>query len=121
MTVDLTKLGFYSEVNAMKRSSFVGSTSLAQSPGTVSHVVTHSLGYIPDFDVFSDLNNDGVIWAGEKVHKDTDSSSLVNLDVPTITANATTSTLTIFLDNSLSSSTGSRTIYWVIYLDYGTS
>lgn len=124
MTIDLSKLAFLSTVNYMKRSPpNTGSTPLAL-PGsglTTSYSVTHNFGYIPYFDVFVDIDNDGVIWAGEKVDRYTDSSNTgVSPAAPSVDYWSTTTVLTISINNSTSPvATGSRTIYWVTYLDYG--
>lgn len=122
--VDLTKILLSSDINYMKRSTAnTGSTSLTLPAhgSTVSTTVTHNLGYIPYFDVFADLDGDGIIWAGEKVDQYTDSSNTgVEVASPVINSWTTTSTLTVGLDNTTTpTATGSRTVYWVVYLDYG--
>lgn len=126
MNVDLSKLAFYSGANYMKRSEeFTGSTAMTL-PGSglaVTHTVTHNLGYIPYFDVFADLDNDGIIWAGEKIDQNTDSSAFgATLGTPALDYWCTATTLTIrLLNNTSPLATGTRTVYWVIYLDYGST
>lgn len=121
---DITKLGFDSRINYMKRSSFVASTPLTL-PGAGSSVtasINHSLNYIPYFDVFMDFSNDGVIWNGEKVDIWTDSSLSTSTINPRLRTWVTTSVLGVDLLNDTSpTATGSRTLYYLIYLDYGTS
>ena len=124
MTVDITKIGFYTGANYMKRSTtYSGSTTVTlQSHGsTVSHTVTHNLGYVPVFSIFIDVDNDGTIWSGEKLDQYTDTSlSGVEPATPYVDSWSTTTALTISIDNSTTpTATGTRTVYWVIYVDYG--
>jgi hypothetical protein len=124
MTVDLTKLGFDSRLNYMKRSSISGSVTLtlAGAGSSVTTSIAHNLGYIPYFDVFVDFENDGVIWNTDKVHKFTDAASGGGSTMPVLRTWITTTTLEIDLINSTSpTATGTRTVYYVIYLDYGAS
>lgn len=122
---DLTKINFSSTVNYMKQSTeFSGDTTLTlpSAGNAVTHTVTHNLGYIPYFDVFVDFDNDGIIWAGEKVDEYTETSRAVSSTVPTLSYWSTTTTLTMRLLNDTSpTATGTRKIYWLIYLDYGST
>lgn len=66
MAVDLTKLQFYSGNNYLKRSSFFGqmnAVSTGYDPNQTS--ITHNLGYIPQFIVAADYQNNGIWWANE--------------------------------------------------------
>lgn len=124
MTVNLSKLAFYSGVNYMKRSTFVGSADLALPAhgGSVSTTITHSLGYIPFFQVFSEIDATSTIWTPSKLDKYTDSTLSSDTTDPTLSSWPTTTTLTIRIDNNTTpTATGTRTVYWIIYLDYGTS
>lgn len=119
--VDLTKLAFYSLMNYMKRSEFVGSASLTLGgAGAVStHTVNHNLGYVPFFIVGANLNNTTTIWSGTRVHYATQSSAFADQDIE-LEYWCTTTDLTIRIRNGDGSfaQAGSRTVYWVIYLDY---
>lgn len=124
MSVDETKLMFWSGANYLKRSEFSSSASLALGGlGTyATTTITHNLGYIPFFSVYADLTNDGTIWSNDIVNVFTESSiSGVTTTYPTLIYYCTTTTLTIkILNNTSPLATGSRTVYWTIYLDYGS-
>lgn len=120
---DLSKLNFDSEVNYMKRSSISGSTPITLgSDGTeTSYTVHHGLGYIPIIHVSYDASGNGIIWSGDKVNLYTDSSAggLFAAD-PQLLYWVDTQDLTIeVVNNTDPVATGTRTIYWIIYLDYG--
>lgn len=123
--MDNSLLGFSSDANYMKRSvDFTGSTTLTLPSfgNTVSTTVTHNLGYVPQFDVFIDIDNDGTIWSSEKVESLTDSSLVPGVDptVPKVSYWSTTTALTISIDNTTSPTySGSVVVYWIVYLDYG--
>ena len=120
--VDLSKLGFYSGLNYLKRSSFVGSEdlTLASSGNSVQKVINHNLGYIPFFQVGADLTNDGTIWSNDVVNQYTETSiSGYFPPYPTLTYWCDATNLTIDIYNGTSpASSGTRTVYWAIYLDY---
>jgi hypothetical protein len=123
MTVDLTKLSFISTLNYLKRdSALVGSDTITLgSSGSVStKVVTHNLGYIPFFQVGADIVNDGMIWSNDIVNLYTQTSlSGTSTVYPTLMYWVTTTDLTIaFYNNTSPLQTGTRTVYWAIYLDY---
>lgn len=123
MTVDLSKLNFYSGANYLKRSSLSDTASLTLPAfgSSVTTTVDHNLNYIPFFDVFADIDGDGIIWSGgDKVTKYTESSLGTNPESPRLSVWTTTTTLTITLTNNTSpTATGTRSVYWIIYLDYG--
>lgn len=125
MTLDTTKIAFYSGANYMKRiPAHTGTTTvtLPSYGNTVTHTVTHNLGYIPQFDISLDIDNDGTIWSSEKVETYTDSSLFPGVDptVPKVDYWSTTTTLTIRVDNTTTPTySGSVVLYWVIYIDYG--
>lgn len=121
--VDLSKLNFYSNVNYMKRDSNSGTTTLTLPAygNTVTHTVTHNLGYVPFFQVMSDQDASGNIWSAEKINLYTE-TSLTGVDPPTpaLTSWATTTTLVINFTNLTDPvATGTRDIWWLIYVDYG--
>lgn len=123
---DLTKLHFLSSENYLKRSTFCGSTVLGLPAGgsSVTYTITHNLGYIPFFEVYGELDTAGTIWAGGKVSENTDQNMLsgsgVSETYPQLDAWSDTTALTIRLTNDTSPvATGNRTVYWVIYKDYG--
>jgi hypothetical protein len=123
MIADLDKLIFLSTVNYMKRDSTCGTDTLTLGAlyATTPKTVDHNLNYIPFFEVYCDFSGDGVLWAGEKVGEYTESSLSVTLEAwPILERWITTTTLTMNLINSTSpTATGTRDIYWLIYLDYG--
>lgn len=122
---DLSKLAFYSDVNYLKRSEFCGHTTvtLPAYGGTVEHSIDHNLGYVPFYQVYSEIDTAGVIWAGGKVSENTDqaflSGSAADTTYPEIRSWITDTTLTIQLINFTSpTATGTRELYWLIYKDY---
>lgn len=120
---DETLLAFDSRVNYMKRSTITDQAAIALGAvgTTTTKVITHNLGYIPVVHVSFEPTGDGTIFPSEKINKYTESS----IDTPTITDPTLTywfdtTTLTIELNNlTTPTATGSRMVYWVIYLDYG--
>lgn len=130
MSVDLTKLSFYSGVNYMKRygedSGLVGTTlvTLPTSGNAVTHTVTHNLGFVPDVFVASIPDNDGVIWSNEKVHALTGSSAAfgaAQVEQVIVSHWVTTTQLGIVVRNMTTTAAGQqRRIYWVIYRDYSS-
>lgn len=117
---DLTKLSFLSSLNYMKRdqSSGTGSVTLPALGSSVTKTVSHGLGYIPFYEVYTEIDNAGIIWNNTKIDKFTGSSATGTRDNPLVFNWTTTSTLSIQLLNT-PGATGNRTLYWLIYLDYG--
>lgn len=66
MTVDLSKLNFWSGANYMKRydddSPYTDVTIAAFGSQTVT--VNHGLNFIPEYDVQAELEANGRIWTG---------------------------------------------------------
>lgn len=122
--MDISKSAFNTGANYLARSnSYTGSVTITL-PGsglTKSAVIPHNLGYIPFFEVGADVDNDGIIWHGNKINLYTETSlGGVSSSSPTLKAWSTTTDLTILLDNTTTPvATGSRTLYYTIYLDYG--
>lgn len=125
MTRDLSKLVLDSDQNYMKRSSFVGSTDLTLPAAStaVSYDIVHNLGYIPFITVGAETTDTSTLWSGGYVERltHTSASGAINHEVE-LHYWSTTTTLTIELLNG--DGTGDdagqiRTIYWIIYLDYG--
>lgn len=119
---DLTKLSFYSEMNYMKR-GFSGSQEItlpAGSGAVLSTDIEHNLGYIPFFIVGAHLNDDTTIWSSNRVHQGTKSSAFGDTPVQ-LNYWCTDTTLTIYITNGtgVEEQSGTRTLYWAIYLDYG--
>lgn len=126
MAVDKPKINFSSDINYLKRSSFCGNATLTLPAvgGSVSTTVTHSLGYVPMFEVVAEIDDANTIWTGGKVSTLTDQAFLSGLGTdPTyvdLRCWSTTTTLTItLLNNTSPTATGTRKVYWIIYEDYG--
>lgn len=124
MSRDITLLGFDSSLNYLKREpAFVGSEDLTLGGAgtTVQKVVTHDLGYVPFHQVGAELIvNDGTIWNGAIIDRYTETSlSGYSNDYPTLDYWCTTTALTISIYNNTSpAQSGTRKVYWAIYLDY---
>lgn len=122
-----TLLAFDSRVNYMKRSSISGQESIplgaVGATTTTAKPITHNLGYIPVVHVSFEPTGDGTIFPTEKINKYTESSAGFQVITdPFLTYWFDTTTLTIELSNFTSpAATGSRMVYWVIYLDYGNA
>ena len=112
MEPDLDKLNSYSGVNYMKRSDKSGQSTI----NTADVVVSHNLGYAPQFSYYAELDGDGFIWyGGERVYAGTASTSGGVSSPPVVEAWITDSQLTLHP----SFFTAARAAYWLIYLDYG--
>lgn len=119
---DLDRLNFYTGVNYMKRSDTSGHVAKSVAGSGGQEVITHALGYIPHFDVYMDVNNDGTIWyGGFIVDEDTESTSGgASPDYLALEAYMTTTALTLnIVDLTSGGITSSPELYWLIYLDYG--
>lgn len=129
MTADLSKLNFITSENYLKRSEFCGQTTVTLGAFGTTNTVTvdHNLGYVPLFDVYCEFDTAGeIIAGGEKVNAYTEQQSLsglaVNPPYPYLRAWATTTQLVIKLENFTSpTATGTRELYWLIYLDYSNA
>lgn len=125
MSVDLTKLNFYSLANYMKRDAeLCGSKTitLGSSGGTNTITITHNYGYIPFYEVYCNFTGGTVLWAGELINQYTETSISGGSYVypPYLDSWVTTTTLTINLyDGTDPTQTGDRTVYYLIYKDYG--
>lgn len=124
MSIDLSKIAFDSRQNYMKR-GFSGSAdlTLGAAGATTTHTVSHDLGYIPIFMVGAELDDTSIIYSNNLVHEATQSSAGgANIPVQ-VQFWPTTTTLTINIINGSGTGTraGTRTVHWVIYLDYGSS
>ncbi len=115
MAVDLTKLQFYSGNNYLKRSDCWGQTNASVTSTTVPTEVSvnHNLGYIPQFVVAINYNNDGVWWSNEYCGSIRYPGGQ-NPDVMNI--NPTIDTQKLYL-NSIHSSTGTRQVKYGVYID----
>lgn len=123
MAVNEAFLYFWSEANYMKRdiSSGTATLTLGAFGSTVSQTVNHNLGYIPFYQVFTEQDNTGKIWAASKIDQYTETSLTGNNPVdPTLTSWVTTTQLVLNLINNTSpTASGPRQVYWLIYKDYG--
>lgn len=112
MELDLDKLNFYSGVNYMKRSDKSGQSTI----NTADRVVSHNLGYAPQFSYYAELDGDGFIWyGGERVWSGTDSTAGGGTAPPIVEGWIDENNLTLHP----SFFTAARAVYWLIYLDYG--
>lgn len=123
-TTRSSTIAFDSRLNYMKRSEFCGSEPLIlpSSGLTVTKTVSHNLGYIPFLQVGANLDDDSIIWSNNQVYEYTQ-TSLTGVDPPVQLSYWFTDTdLTINLINGTGglAQSGSRTVYWVIYLDYSS-
>ena len=126
MGADLSKLDFTTSENYLKRSVFCGQQTVTLGAFGSDNIITidHNLGYVPLFDVSCEFDTDGAIVAGgEKVNPVTESAFLSGLAVdpafPFLRTWATTTQLVMRLSNRTSpTATGTRELYWLIYLDY---
>lgn len=127
--MDLTKVNFSTSENLLKRSEFCGSELLALGGygNVVTKTVDHNLGYVPLFEVQVEFDTDeAIIAGGEKVNAYTEQAFLSGLGgdppYPTLRTWMTTTQLIIRLENYTSpTNTGSRRVYWLIYLDYSNA
>lgn len=117
---DFSKLSFLSTNNYLKRSPFCGTQQITVAAGGYSEVnVDHDLGYIPFYEAFADIDNDGTIWNGGKVHPGTLSASAGPKTSPGIMHNIDTTDFRIGLFNDVTTGvTHTIQAYWLIYLDY---
>jgi hypothetical protein len=129
MSADITKVDFITSENYLKRSSFCGHQTLTLGAYGTANITTidHNLGYVPLFDVYCEFDAAGeIIAGGEKVNAYTESANLSGLAVdppyPFLRAWATTTQLIMRLENNTSPlATGTRELYWLIYLDYSNA
>lgn len=109
---NLDKLNFYSGVNYMKRSDKSDNSTIASADVTVEH----DFGYVPKFLYYVDLDGDGFLWySGERVYEYTDSTSGGGTPPPVVDGWIDETNLIFHPSNS----TGTRALYWLLYLDYG--
>jgi len=117
MTVDLSKLQFYSGVNYMKREDrnvrYQDVTMAAYGSQTIS--VNHGLGHIPEVDVQAELTQDGMIWTGNLPEPGME--GFYTPSWPQITWWVGTADLTITVSNPTGSSATVR-VYYLIFKDY---
>lgn len=116
---DLSKLNFWSGANYMKRDGSVPQYDITAGAGaTVAHDVEHNLGFIPQYEVSGELDGLGIIWARNKLYVGMEGAT--SPTDPEISAWTTTTKLTLSLYNPTGAQV-TRTIYFVIYKDYGTT
>lgn len=123
---DLSKLAFDSRQNYMKRSEFTGSADLVLGTDNevTTYTVTHDLGFVPFFIVGAEQNDSSTIWSGNRVHEYTKTGGF-SANVPVeleYWCDETDLTIRIVNGRGTGSQAGqTRTVYWIIYLDYGSS
>jgi hypothetical protein len=116
------KIAFDSRFNYMKRGleskGLVGSIplTLPSAGDTVTHTIEHNLGYIPFFIVGGNTEDTSIIWSNNPVWSNTSSISFSSSGPVQLWHRCNTSRLEINLVNG--AETGSRTVWWAIYLDY---
>lgn len=123
--VDLSKLGFFSGANYMKRDAISGQETLTLGAfgATTTKTAEHNLGYIPFYEVHTEIDDDDTIWHSTKVYDITETSLGGQMPPdPILTTWITTTDLTINLDNTTDpAASGTREVYWLIYKDYGST
>lgn len=128
MSVDLSKLAFYSGANYMKRSDLCGSYTIDLSYDGVnsysggSLTINHGLGYVPFVDVYPENTTD-TIWAGDRVSTYTDRillSGNTTDDGQIITKDVDDENVTISFKDWTTTSRTSVVVHVLIYLDYGS-
>lgn len=123
MIENLSNLNFSSEVNYMKQDPSSGSITIqlgVLSPDVTTISISHNLGYIPFYQVLSELDQTNTIWIPDVITSTTNSSAFFTPTYPLIDHWIDTINLTIQLDNSSSANTGNIIVYWLIYKDYGS-
>ena len=125
--MDLNNFQFSTDANYMKKSmSGQVNFTLPANGSSSSVTITHNLGYKPQFQYAINLYGTAFYYMnGERVNIRTDSSTLSGMgmspDVPTTEAYVTNTQLVIRVHNGLDSGqTGTRTLRYIIYLDYKT-
>lgn len=123
MSIDISKLAFWSGANYMKRSSLCDNATIAGKADiyTEAKTVSHNFGYVPFTEVFCDINNDGKIWGRSPVDNMSEELDLYSGGLyPRPTFYWITDSTALHIYYASSSSTASTgVIYWLIYLDYG--
>lgn len=118
--MDLSKLSFLSTNNYLKRSPFCGTAPVTAAPFAVADVlIVHNINYVPFYEVFAEVDNDGIIWNGGKVHEGTLSVSAGPKDSPGIVHRVNTTELRAgVLNDTTDGLSKTCQMYWLIYLDY---
>lgn len=120
MSRDITRLGFDSSLNYMKRDTS-SDTAIIDTAVSTTLPIAHNLGYVPQYEVAAELDEADTIWVGGKVSELTDQGFLSGLGSPPtyieIDSWCTTTTLTISLSNTAGQKIPVR---YIIYLDYAT-
>lgn len=113
---------YSSTANYLKKSpTLSGKATVAVSGATASYTVTHNLGYVPFWEVATDVTNNGTLWMDEDIDIYTETSLTgVNKTFPYIDSWSDTTTLTIYITNSTATTNWTIPISWAIYLDYGS-
>lgn len=116
---DLTKLQFYSGNNYLKRSEFWDQMNAVSTGSTANQTsITHDLGYIPQFVVAADYENNGIWWANEYCGTDRGPAGSTNGVIminPSIDEHRLYIIASASYDGSVSSAT--RPVKYGIYLD----
>jgi hypothetical protein len=117
MTVDLSKLAFYSAENYMKREDrsprYQDVTVAAFGSQTIN--IPHTVGHVPEVDVQAELTQDGMIWTGNL--PEVGMEGFYTPAYPQITYWATTTGVSITISNPTGSSATVR-VYYLIFKDY---
>lgn len=118
---DLSKLNFFSDVNYMKRHSSTSHQSISVAAFSTGSLppITHGQNFIPQFEVYGDLDNDGTLWARNKLYVAMENAATTPTS-PQISAWIDERDLTIQVYNP-TASTKVVPVYYVIYQDYGTT
>lgn len=122
MATDLTKIAFDSRLNYLKKFNSVSEQSFTFGATYVEEDIDHGLTYIPFWAVGVDLFNNGVIWSNEYVWEYAESSAAGSNAPPNFVTWMTTDTLTVevYAGSGTNQQSGDSTIYYGVYLDYGS-
>ena len=119
MAIDYSKIGFSSSFNYLKRIK-QGSHTLNCSAAETwySYTVPLSLSFIPMVSVGANINSDTTVWSNQYVSESPQYSSFNISPQVDYYWDKDNLTIRIFTGSGSNTSTGLRTIHWVVYGDY---
>ena len=124
--MNLNEFTFTTDANYLKR-AIKGTRTFTIPTSGVGQTITinHNLGYKPQYFIGIDTAASSRIWTGGIVLSErTDAGILSGLGstptYPDVTSYVTNTQLVVRIDNASSTSAGSKTLHYIIYLDYKT-